>query len=78
MLLEPELSTKSLLFEMTSALFTVGSSLGITPLLSISSKILLIIAMFLGRVGLISILIGLAGNKDNAPVEYPTDNLIIN
>ena len=78
MMLEPDLSTRSLLFETSSALFTVGSSLGITPLLSFSSKILLIIAMFLGRVGLISILIGLVGNKDNAPVKYPTDNLIIN
>ncbi len=54
--LEPQLSTRSLLFESCSALFTVGSSLGATPLLSDASKILLCAAMFLGRVGIISLL----------------------
>lgn len=78
MFLEPQLPAKSLLFETLSALFTVGSSLGITPLLSSSSKILLAIAMFLGRVGIISLLIGVTGNKNGSPVKYPTDNLIIN
>ncbi len=78
MLLEPKLSAKSLLFETMSALFTVGSSLGITSLLSPTSKILLAIAMFLGRVGIISLLIGVTGNKNGSPVKYPTDNLIIN
>lgn len=78
MLLEPKLPAKSLLFETMSALFTVGSSLGITPLLSPLSKILLTVAMFLGRVGIISLLIGVTGNKNGSPVKYPTDNLIIN
>lgn len=78
MLLEPRIPAKSLLFETMSALFTVGSSLGITPLLSPLSKILLILAMFLGRVGIISLLIGVTGNKNGSPVKYPIDNLIIN
>lgn len=78
MMLEPEMPTRSLLFESLSALFTVGSSLGITPLLSTSSKILLAVAMFLGRVGIISLLIGITGNQNGSPVQYPTDNLIIN
>ncbi|MDE6074061.1 MAG: potassium transporter [Muribaculaceae bacterium] len=77
--LEPTLSVKDLLFESASALFTVGSSLGITPMLSISSKILLCVAMFLGRVGLLSLLVGFfgeTGQKRN--VIYPTDDIIIN
>lgn len=78
MMLEPEMPARSLLFESLSALFTVGSSLGITPLLSTSSKILLAVAMFLGRVGIISLLIGITGNQNGSPVQYPTDNLIIN
>ena len=76
---EPTLSVKDLLFESASALFTVGSSLGITPMLSISSKILLCVAMFLGRVGLLSLLVGFfgeTGQKRN--VIYPTDDIIIN
>lgn len=78
MLLEPKLPAKGVLFETMSALFTVGSSLGITPLLTPMSKILLTLAMFLGRVGIISLLIGVTGNKNGSPVKYPTDNLIIN
>ncbi|MDE6458020.1 MAG: potassium transporter, partial [Muribaculum sp.] len=78
MLLEPQMSAKSLLFEVSSALFTVGSSLGVTPMLSATSKVVLICAMFLGRVGIISLLIGVTGNKHDHPVQYPTDNIIIN
>lgn len=76
--LEPELPARSLLFESCSALFTVGSSLGITPDLSTGSKLLLSSAMFLGRVGMISLLVGIIGEHSDKPVEYPTDNIIIN
>ena len=76
--LEPTLPTKSLLFEACSALFTIGSSLGVTEMLSPASKLLLIVAMFIGRVGILSLLIGITGNREGKPVGYPTDNLIIN
>lgn len=75
---EPGLSVKALLFESASALFTVGSSLGVTDQLSDPSKILLCTAMFLGRVGIISMLIGFAGQRKDSPVRYPVDNVIIN
>lgn len=78
MYFEPELPTKALLFESCSALFTVGSSLGITPDLSNASKILLCTAMFIGRVGIISLLMGLIGSRKYRPIHYPTDNIIIN
>lgn len=76
--LEPHLSVKDLLFEAASALFTVGSSLGITGQLGDSSKILLCTAMFLGRVGIISLLIGLTRHSKDSYAEFPTDNIIIN
>lgn len=76
--LEPGLPVKSLLFESASALFTVGSSLGVTPELGDLSKILLSTAMFVGRVGLISLLIGFAGRRGDTPVGYPVDSVIIN
>ncbi|MDE6544937.1 MAG: potassium transporter [Paramuribaculum sp.] len=76
--LEPALPTRDLLFETLSALFTIGSSLGVTPLLSPASKLILCSAMFLGRVGLVSLMSGLAGRRHDSPVSYPTDNLIIN
>ncbi|MDE6489620.1 MAG: potassium transporter [Muribaculaceae bacterium] len=78
MCLEPELPARDLLFEACSALFTVGSSLGITDELSSNSKILLSTAMFIGRVGIISLLTGCAGNRRDMPARFPTDNIIIN
>jgi Trk-type K+ transport system membrane component len=75
--LEPTLPLRDLIYEAISALFTVGSSLGITPLLSIPSKILLSSAMFLGRVGIISLLIGIVGVHSEPPYRLPSDNIII-
>ena len=59
-------------------MFTVGSSLGITPSLSLYSKILLCTAMFLGRVGIISLLVGMVGTHNDPPFRLPADNIIIN
>ncbi|MCM1292164.1 MAG: potassium transporter [Bacteroides sp.] len=78
LVLEPDLPVRQLLFESCSALFTVGSSLGATSHLGDASKLLLSIAMFVGRVGLLSLLIGLSRHAlPNAP-KFPTDNIIIN
>lgn len=76
--LEPDLPARSLLFESCSALFTVGSSLGITSQLSAPSEVLLCIAMFLGRVGILSLLAGMARRHHHPDVTYPSDNIIIN
>jgi Trk-type K+ transport system membrane component len=78
LIMEPNLPAKGLVFEIISALFTVGSSLGVTASLSAASKVLLCTAMFLGRVGTISLLIGVTGNRSAKPVQYPIDNVIIN
>lgn len=76
--LEPEMPVKAVLYEMVSALFTVGSSLGITPDLSVYSKLLICVAMFLGRVGLLSLLTGIFSSDDGNFRHYPVDNVIIN
>lgn len=78
MWLEPALDTRALLYEAASALFTVGSSLGITPQLGIPAKVLLCTAMFLGRVGIISLLVGIVGTHTDPPARFPADNIIIN
>lgn len=77
LLLAPEVPTRALLFETLSALFTVGSSLGVTAALPIGAKGLLCVAMFVGRVGLLSLLMGLVRQSGNPPVTLPEDNLII-
>lgn len=76
--LEPDLPVRSLLFESCSALFTVGSSLGITSQLSDASEVILCVAMFLGRVGLISLLTGIVRHHRQTGISYPADNIIIN
>ena len=78
MLLQPGLTVKSVMFETVSALFTVGSSLGITPELGAAAKVVLCIAMFIGRVGLLSLLMGFASHTKYNPVHYPTGSVIIN
>ena len=76
--LEPDLPARDVLFEVLSALFTVGSSLGITGDLSDTSSLILCTAMFLGRVGLISLIVSIVGQKQDVSVSMPSDNLIIN
>lgn len=78
LLLEPGLPARAVVFETVSALFTVGSSLGITANLSVAGKIVLCTAMFLGRVGIISLLGGMAKRTRQDLVRYPTGNIIIN
>lgn len=78
LMLEPGLPARSVLFESLSALFTVGSSLGITDQLSTAGKITLCIAMFIGRVGIISLLTGLIRHQSHPAATFPTDNIIIN
>ena len=76
--LEPAMPLRPLLFEITSALFTVGSSLGATPLLAPASKAILCVAMFIGRVGIISLLAGFIGQRRDFSQYLPEENIIIN
>lgn len=54
-ILEPEYSFMQLMFEVTSAFGTVGLSTGITPELSAAGKLVLILTMFIGRLGPLTI-----------------------
>ncbi len=78
MLLEPEHSSQAIIFEVISAICTVGSSLGLTPNLCWESKALLCCAMFLGRVGLLSVMIGLFSGRCYSEKVFPDENIIIN
>ncbi|MUK90248.1 TrkH family potassium uptake protein [Ornithinibacillus sp. L9] len=66
-----------ILFEITSAFGTVGLSLGITGELTTFSKILLMILMFIGRVGIITFLFMFKNNKQNGKFHYPKERIII-
>ena len=77
-ILEPKMSVMTLTFECVSALSTVGSSLNATPLLRDESKLLVALLMFVGRVGLITLMLGIVTQKKNTKYRYPSDDIIIN
>ncbi|QCR31616.1 TrkH family potassium uptake protein [Lysinibacillus sp. SGAir0095] len=74
---EPAASTTQIIFEITSAFGTTGMSLGITEHLSTEGKFVIMILMFIGRVGLISFLYTLGGRVDKPPYRYPKERVII-
>lgn len=66
----------ALAFESFSAYSTVGLSLGITPALSTSGKILIICTMFLGRVGTLTLLIAMIKNIHARSYQYPQEHVL--
>ncbi|MPM43740.1 Ktr system potassium uptake protein B [bioreactor metagenome] len=60
-----------LLFEVVSAFGTVGLSTGITPNLTSYGKIWLILTMFTGRVGPVTLALALALRKRKGTIQYP-------
>ncbi|QRR00826.1 TrkH family potassium uptake protein [Dyadobacter sandarakinus] len=65
---DPEKTLLSLAFESFSAFTTTGLSLGITPRLSDAGKLVVILTMFIGRVGSMTLLIALV--KKAKPENY--------
>ena len=68
----------SIIFECFSAFSTVGLSLGITSTLSSSSKIILVITMFIGRVGMLTLLISFLKKMVHTKYSHPTEEILIN
>lgn len=52
---DPEIPLRDLLFEMVSGFSTTGLTTGITPMLSVPSKLVLILTMYVGRLGPLTI-----------------------
>ena len=66
------------LFEAISALATVGLTAGTTGALSVPAQILIILYMYFGRVGILTISLGfLAGNRANERFRYAQTSLLI-
>lgn len=66
------------LFELISAISTTGLSLGNAATFTVATKIILIITMFLGRVGLLTVLLALASRKNKVGnYKYPEENILI-
>ena len=76
MLIEKESFIK-VVFEVTSAFGTVGLSTGITPGLSVASKYILIMCMFVGRVGISSLSLIIASRVLPEKIERPEETISI-
>ena len=65
------------LFEVVSAFGTVGLSLGVTSQLNVLGKIILIITMYVGRVGLLTIAYGIAREELAGPYQFAEENVMV-
>ena len=72
-----DLPMKMVIFEVFSAIGTVGSTIGATSMLSTASRAVIILLMYFGRVGIISISLAFSRRAMQVPVHYPTENIII-
>jgi trk system potassium uptake protein TrkH len=70
-------SLTEIMFEATSAIGTVGLTLGITPKLCAVSKCILILLMFAGRVGGLSFMLVLGERRRTVPISRPTGQILI-
>ncbi len=73
---DPQQEMKALLFEVVSAYSTCGLSLGITPSLSATGKIIVAVTMFVGRVGTLTLLVAFIKNTRNKSYIYPTEKIL--
>lgn len=73
----PGRSVTDLVFEQVSAFCTVGLSMGITNILSETGKYVIIVSMFVGRVGTFTIAFALAGKFAQHKFKYPEADLIV-
>lgn len=65
------------LFETASAIGTVGLTLGITPKLSLASQLILIVLMYLGRVGGLTLIYATLSVKKQINAKLPLDKITV-
>ncbi len=66
-----------ILFEVISAFATVGLSTGITSSLAVASKVVLVFAMYIGRVSILMLIAAVIGDPSPSTLHYPEENLLV-
>lgn len=67
----------NVMFEVFSALGTVGITAGLTPGLSVASKLILMVMMYCGRLGSLTFALIFTENRQNSLLQQPTEKIII-
>ena len=72
-------TSENIIYEVVAAFGTAGLSTGITPQLSAASRIVLMAVMFVGRVGLMTLVIALTSKAGQKPsgVRYPEERFMV-
>lgn len=73
----PAYGVKDIFFEIASAFGTTGLSMGLTASLSWVGKLVLIVVMFVGRIGILALLLMFKGNRTASAVKYPEIDMIV-
>lgn len=68
---------KEIIFECVSALSNTGLSMSVTPRLTAASRIIVIILMYAGRVGILTLALALGEKRTAAEIRKPVDTLLI-
>ncbi|MDZ7965258.1 MAG: TrkH family potassium uptake protein [Nostoc sp. DedSLP03] len=76
-LTDPTLDFIQILFEVVSAFATVGLSTGITGTISTVAKLILILTMYVGRVGVLLLMSAVLGDPRPTRIHYPEENLLV-
>lgn len=73
------LGLEYIVFEVVSALGTVGLTMGLTPSLTFTGKVLILLLMFIGRVGIMTVIFSLVtkGMNKKQTFKYPEESVII-
>jgi trk system potassium uptake protein len=74
---EPNINVMHLVFEEISALSTVGLSLGVTASLGDLAKSILVLSMFIGRIGSLTIILALIRRATSVQYTYSHTNILI-
>jgi trk system potassium uptake protein TrkH len=75
--IQPDVPDTKLVFELVSAFATVGLSLNLTGDLTEAAKWLILINMFVGRIGLFTVLSTLTPLNRKRPAQRPTEDIIL-
>ena len=75
--IQPDIAFERILFETVSALSNVGLSMGLTPELNTASSLIIILLMYAGRVGILTLALALGEKKTAAEIRRPIDSLLI-
>ena len=75
--MQPYLPVEDVMFEVFSAIGTVGMSTGLTRELSLASRIVVVLLMYCGRIGSMSFALSFTERKKVAPIQLPVEKIMI-